>query len=208
MEYFRIVGWINTCQLVAPVAEDVSIEKGNVWGIPKQLEKVDTMVILLCGDFHSPLRPPTLLLVWHNIVSSVGAMEVGLTAARCAETTAVAVDFAGNIMSLVQFGFEVSERGLLYGLGVVVKEAISIHGSGGDYSNLDNMDSTTAQYTRAAVRAIHSGQRVARNVHMLSEDEHVGAVVQPLLAAVGFLSGHGWLWGKEEQDRNSSISFL
>jgi hypothetical protein len=132
--------------------------------------------------------------VWHNIVSSVSALEFGLTAARCAETTAVAVQFAENIISLAQLGFEVSQHGLLHGIGIVLKEALTV---GGDFSNLDGMDDDTARYTKAALGALHSGQRVARNIQRLGEDEHVGAIVQPVLIALGFLSGQGWLWAKD-----------
>jgi len=201
MEYCRILEWMKTCNRVGIITSGLSddAEEHIDSGIPKQLQNVDTMVILLCGDHSSVLNPPTLLLVWHNIMSSVSALEVGLTAARCAETTAVAVDFAGNVMSLVQFGYEISQHGLLYGLGIVVKEAVSIHGAGGNISNLDGMDDEAARYTRAAIRAVHSGQKVAQNIHILSEDQHVGAIMQPLLGVLGLLSGQGWLWGKDDE---------
>lgn len=197
MEYYRVLHWTSSCRQVVDVAGETSeTNDGTDWVVPKELKTVDTMTILLCGDNHTALRPPTLLRVWHNIVSSVSALEVGLTAARCAETTAVAADFAGNVMSLVQFGVEVAEKGLLHGLGVVVKEAIYM---GGDFSNLDRIDDGSVRYTRAAVHALQSGHRVARSVHALSEDEHVGAFVQPVLGALGVVIGHGWLWGKDDQ---------
>ncbi|KAG7363347.1 hypothetical protein IV203_026707 [Nitzschia inconspicua] len=197
MEYFRILHWIASCQQVVSVAGEVTEPiQASDWVIPKDLKNIDTMTILLCGDNHSAFRPPTLLRVWHNIASSVSALEVGLTAARCAETAAVAADFAGNVMSLVQFGYEVAEHGLLHGLGVVVKEAIYM---GGDFSNLDQMDDGSVRYTRAAVQAIQSGHRAARNVKALSEDEYVGAFVQPIMDVLGAVIGHGWLWRKDEQ---------
>jgi hypothetical protein len=196
MEYFRILQWIVSCQEVVNVAGEVAgSDQESDWTVPTGLKNVDTMTILLCGDNHSAFRPPTLLRVWHNIVSSVSALEVGLTAARCAETSAVAADFAGNVMSLVQFGFEVAEHGLLHGLAVLVREAIS---TGGDFSNLDRMDDGSIRYTKAAVHAVQSGHRVARNMQALSEDEHVGAFVQPVLQALAALTGHGWLSGKED----------
>jgi hypothetical protein len=204
MEYYRILHWIVSCHQVVNVAgEAADVQQQEDWVIPKDLKNVDTMTILLCGDNHSALRPPTLLRVWHNIVSSVSALEVGLTAARCAETTAVAADFAGNVMSLVQFGFEVAEHGLLHGLGVVVKEAIYM---GGDFSNLDQMDHGSVRYTKAAIHAVQSGHRVAKNVHALSADEHVGAFVQPVLGTLGALIGHGWLWGKDDAGSGNSPS--
>ncbi|KAL3923385.1 MAG: hypothetical protein SGILL_001686 [Bacillariaceae sp.] len=194
-EYFRIARWMSRCQRMPNLSlAAVNSESARDSLIPSDLATVDTMTILLCGDSHSTLNSPTLLRVWHNVVSSVSALEVGLTAARCAETTAMAVQFAGSIISLAQFGFEVSQHGIMHGVGIVLKEAISV---GGNFSNIDEMDNESARYTKAAVEAIHSGQRVTRNVLRLAEDEHVGAVVQPIFVALEFLSGRGWLWGHE-----------
>lgn len=212
MEYLRIMSWIESCRRVATVCGFVQTEPQGIeddnqssWGIPEDLKNVDTMAILLCGD-SSTLRPPTLLVVWQNIVGSVNALEVGLTAARCAETTVVAVDFAGNVMDLVQFGLEVSQRGLLHGLMVMAKEAISIHTSGVDLNDLHNVEDESARYTRAAMRAVHSGHRVARNVQLLSEDQHIGSIVQPMLMTLDILTGHGWLWGRDIGREDPSAS--
>ncbi|KAL3922442.1 MAG: hypothetical protein SGILL_002204, partial [Bacillariaceae sp.] len=197
MEYFRVTSWISRCQSMPNISLEATQQEETIDRlVPRELAPVDSMTILLCGDSHPTLKPPTLLLVWHNIVSSVSALEVGLTAARCAETTAVAVQFAGNVVSLAHFGLEVSQHGLLHGLGIVLKEAIS---AGGNFSNLDDVDDNSMRYTKAAVGAFQSGQRVARNVQRLGEDEHLGAVVQPVLMALNFLSGQGWLWGKEPE---------
>jgi hypothetical protein len=95
------------------------------------------------------VKSPTLLVVWRNMCDSVSALEVGLTAARCVQTTVVAVDFAANIMSLAQFGFEVSQQGWAYGLAVVLKEMLHLHTN----SN-PGFRSPDAKYTNAAMDAL------------------------------------------------------
>ena len=60
-------------------------------------------------------------------MSSVKALEVGLTAARCAQTKTVVFDFTQNICSLVMFGYEVSQRGLGHGVAVMAKELLFMH---------------------------------------------------------------------------------
>ena len=191
MEYFRILEWVALCESMVPNTQvegsDTSLQ-GAGQGI---LANVDVMTILLSGDSHSSLRPPTLLLVWRNVESSVSALEAGLTAARCAQTTAATVQFAGNIISLVQFGFEISERGLLHGLAVMVTEAISMHGS--------SIPESEAKIVGAAIQAVHNGQVVARNVQALMEEGHLGPMLAPLVGVIQILSGYGWLWGHEQR---------
>ena len=201
MEYYRIVGWMEACQRFAPTtSNEIDEQQIQDWRIPACLESLDTMTILLSGDVHSTFRPPSLLMVWHNVVSSVSALEVGLSTVRCAETTAVAVEFAGSAMSLVQFGFEISQNGIFHGVMVLVNEMLSMHANGRDITNLEDLsDDRSVQYTSAAIRAVHSGQRVVKNIHALSEDQNVVPIVQPFLRFLGMLTGHKWIWGKEEK---------
>jgi len=196
VEYYRISEWIETCQRVKSTSSE-SIEREeeqNDWRIPSSLRRIDTMTILLSGD---AIRPPSLLIVWFNIVSSVSALEVGLSTARCVETTAVAIEFAGSAMSLVKFGFEISENGLLHGVMVLAGEVLSIYGNGRDIANLDVSDRNTAQYTSAAVRAVRHGQKIVKNIHTISEDRNVVSFAQPLLNFLSMLTG-----GKREENVN------
>jgi hypothetical protein len=203
MEVYRINMWMEACQQFAPAEINDDVDEDRIeedWRIPTCLKNVNTMTILLSGDVHSTFRPPSLLLVWHNIVSSVSALEVGLSTARCAETTAVAVDFAGSAVSLVQFGFEISQHGLLHGLIVMVNEIVSIHASGRDINSLDLLDDDkSTRYTKAAIRVVNSGQRVVRNINSLSKDQNVMAIAQPFLSYLGLIIGHKWLWGKDDE---------
>eukprot|EP00536_Pseudo-nitzschia_multiseries_P012786 jgi/Psemu1/33158/gm1.33158_g len=203
VEYYRIIGWMEVCQRHATIMNDESNEDQpeNDWRIPQRLKTLDTMTILLSGDVHNPFRPPSLLVVWHNIVSSVAALQVGLSTARCAETTAVAIEFAGNAMSLVKFGFEISQNGLLHGAMVLFKEALSIQASSRNVADLSLPDDGSAEYTSAAIRAVHSGQKVVRNIHTIAEDQQVRDVAQPVLQFLGVLVGHKWLWGREGENK-------
>jgi len=167
--------------------------------------KIHPMTILLSGDddtivttvksdttsdgvtsVTAQVTIPTLLIVWRNIQSSVSALEVSLTAARVAQTGAVAVDFAQNVMSLAQFGSEVSRHGWVHGLTVIAKEVILDHG--GDVNSRPR--GTKATFTQAAVSALQNGQVVAHNLQVLAnEDGRVGQIVGPIVGLFGVVEG-------------------
>jgi hypothetical protein len=128
-------------------------------------------------------------------------LEVGLTAARCVQTTVVAVDFAANIMSLAQFGFEVSRQGWGYGLAVVLKEMLHLHTNSNPGSR-----SPDAKYTNAAMDALTNSQRVGRNVRILMVEEDVGRVLGPIFSFIPILLGQGWLWDRRDALRPSTAS--
>lgn len=192
LEYHRIVGWVCCCERAKVFFESAEATLSDSKFIPNALRDADPMVIMLVGDSYDVMRPPALLLVWQNVVSSVSALEVGLTAARCAETTAVAVQFAGNVLSLVQFGQEIHRHGIIHGLIVMGKEAILYHTMD---ESLRHRGAT--KYTHAVMDAMDNAQRVARNVQTLANDEKIGHIVQPLISTACALSGYGWLWGNE-----------
>lgn len=192
MEYQRIMCWIRSCEEVKHAFHSVEPTEYYPYAIPSALRDADPLVILLVGDSYNAARPPALLLVWQNVLNSVSALEVGLTAARCAETTAVAVQFAGNMLSLVQFGQEIHQHGILHGLLIMGKEAILYHTMD---ESIRNREAT--KYTMAVVGAMDNAQRVARNIQMLANDDNVGHIFQPVVGLACALSGYGWLWGNE-----------
>jgi hypothetical protein len=180
------------------------------------LAQVDPMTILLSGDDDTILTTtttdtneggtnvittmtiPTLLIVWRNIQSSVGALEVSLTAARCVHTGAVALEFAQNVMSLAQFGAEVQRYGWMHGLTVIVKEVILHRGN-------NAMDSRArgASYTHAAVHAVQNGQRVAHNLRVLAEeDDNLGKVLGPIVGGIFGIVGNLFQWKKSESEED------
>ena len=204
VEYYRISEWMKTCQHIRSNSSKKMEreEEENDWRIPASLKNVDTMTILLSGDENAVFRPPSLLIVWFNIVSSVSALEVGLSTARCVETTAIAIEFAGSAMSLVKFGFEISENGILHGVMVLAEEVLSIYGKGRDIGNLYISGDKSAQYTSAAIRAVHHGQKFVNNIRTISEDENVVSFAQPFLNFLSMLTG-----GKGEEIHDDISTF-
>jgi hypothetical protein len=200
MEAFRVLHWAEACQGalasgVRSVAREETANRGSgrtpLIALPIDM---DPMCILLSGDHYTPTFPPPLLQVWINICSSVHALEMGLTAARCVQTTAVAADFASNIISLAQFGMEVTQFGWLHGITVLAREIMHIHAT---------QSTGGARYTCAAVNAVRNGQIVARNVQALSEEDAGNPVFDPLVGALTAIVGRGWLWGKEQVDQRT-----
>ena len=199
LELLRIQEWMRTC--LANVDRDTVKEDNSECN--HNLSNIDSMTILLSGDKDSPSRPPTLMLVWRNILGSVSALEVGLSATRCIKTTSVAVDFAGNIMSLVQLGYEVKEYGLIHGLAVMGKELFLLNTT---ESSSQKDTSQNFKYAGAAMDAVRNGQIVARNLKILLEDENVNPLLGPVVGVLCALSGHGWLWGREECSSVEKVS--
>lgn len=190
-ELLRVKEWKDSCERTVPIDE----QKDEA----PLLEQVDPMVMLLSGDRLSLRRPPVLLSVWLNVCSSVSALETGLTAARCVQTTVVAVDFAGNLMSLAQFGVEVSQRGWLHGLGVVLKEVVMLH------AGADSTHANDTKYSNAAIKTVQNTRTMSRNLSVLMKEE--GHVVNHLFGVLSGVVGKGWLWGRDEgkQVRRSTV---
>ena len=184
LEYMRIYMWACACQ------PSYRRNDKNVYGVLQALEEFDdTMVILLSDDQYDPAQPPTLLIVWQNVIDSVHALELSLTTARCVQTTAVTVDFAQNILSLAQFGWEISQHGWGHGARVLVQEWIHLNNN----SN-DNIPARM-RYTDAARNALRNSQTMNRNLRALWNENEGREVVAPLVALVPVLIGYGWLWG-------------
>jgi hypothetical protein len=179
LEVLRLFVWANTLHRVTQQPTTTNNNDPPYSRVLHLPPDMDSMTILLSPDHFSPLRPPTLLQVWYNLQSSVRALETGLTAARCAHTTAVAADFAENIMSLAQLGMEVSQKGWMHGLVVLTQELISYPQQEG-------------RYTRAAKSALRNSQTMARNVQVLVEED------APVIGFLQTVVGLGWLWGRSE----------
>lgn len=179
-ELMRVKEWSQACKKMSGLDRTADTSRAEF------LERVDPMVILLCGESAYPL--PTLLKVWVNICSSVSALEMGLTAARCAQTTAVAANFANDLISLASFGAEVSERGWMHGAAVVLSELLLFHTSSG---------SKEAKIATAAVRIVESSRKLSHNLQVLSGEE--SHMINALLDVAATILGKGWLWGTLEQ---------
>lgn len=197
LEYCRIKSWLWSYDSMAVARREENLQKK----FSRIFEETDAMVLLLSGDKFSSALPPTLLLVWQNIVSSVSALEFGLTATRCVQTTTVAVDFAGNMMSLLNLGLEMSHHGLLHGLAIMAREIVTIHVN--DHLPLDERRSV--KYTGAAISAVQNANTFASNVKALAGEEELDPVLRPIVSALCILSGYGWLWGDESSEEKTMI---
>jgi hypothetical protein len=206
-EMLRIQAWSDACQRSSSnmQANDLSTTSKDETTTTTYIGNLDPMTILLSGDDYSTRNPPTLLVVWRNMCDSASALEVGLTAARCVQTTVVAVDFASNIMSLAQFGFDVSRQGWGYGLAVVLQEMLVLHTNSNSTPGSRNRH-PDAKYTNAARDALTNSQRVSRNVRVLMYEEDVGRVLAPIVTFMHILLGQGWLWAAAGQERIPSPS--
>jgi hypothetical protein len=195
LEYFRVLAWEMCCQEMASAyTHSTGPESDEPSLVSSMVGNASSMVILLCGDTSSVVRPPKLFLVWRNIQSSVSALEVGLTAARCAQTSIVAAEFAGNIVSLAQLGLEVHQYGLWHGVAVITKEFIAMHIYGNSHPSYGDV----TKYTKAAVGAVENAKVVSRNVEKLAEDDSLDPMLRPLVWTLCTLTGHGWLWGNDQ----------
>ena len=197
-EVNRVLQWAESCETDGHTENDSTV-------VPSQDSKgllkrplvplaMDPVWILLTDDVCSAENPPTLLQVWFNVQSSAAALETGLSAARCVQTTAVAVDFCSNLASLAHLGVQVSQQGWQHGLAVMAGELVQMHVHQQQHNEL--------RYTSAALNALRNGQIVAENVQKLIEDKEVHPTVVPVLNVVTTLVGRGWLWGKEEDGQD------
>jgi hypothetical protein len=100
----------------------------------------------------------------------------------------VAVDFAHDIMSLAHLGYEVSQKGWIHGLGVLVHELIHLQ-----------TPSQEGRYTTAVKGALKNSQRMARNIQVLIEED------APIIGFLQAVLGKVWLWGHDEPQSSSSI---
>eukprot|EP00978_Attheya_sp_CCMP212_P028987 scaffold101386_cov58-Attheya_sp.AAC.5 len=201
-EVIRIREWIASFHLNYPSdspPEEGEINNERALPILIHLPKdIDPMYILLSGDDAS--HRCASIQVWENVKSSVSALESGLTAVRCVQTTALAIEFAEHVVSLTHFGMEVYRKGLLHGLSVLSKEMFHFHIHSrpvGQGTNTDHNNNNT-RYTNAAIGAARNGHLMAKNVSVLLEEEGGSDVLGAVVNFLPALIGRGWLWGKED----------
>jgi hypothetical protein len=181
LEARRVYYWADACHRQAAdgqFAPNSRISLEMITSIPIE---IDSMSLLLSRDTFSLQGPPTLLQVWFNVQASVRALETGLSAARCAQTTVVAADFANNIMSLAELGCEVSQNGWIHGLGILAQELIHLQ-----------VTSREGRYTSAVKDALRNSEKIVRNLQVLAVED------APIIAFLRTIVGRGWLWGHEE----------
>ena len=192
--------WILSCHLATVDAEQVDVTQQNLeFDHADVLQNLDTMIILLSDDLYRRDHPSSLLRVWWNLEDCVSALESGLVTARCVQSTAVAADFAENIMSLARFGREVHERGWVHGLMVAAQDIYALH-------TQDASLGPTAGYVHAALGAYYNGHRLYKNASAFAEEGQLESFVLPLLGIVPIMIGHGWLWAQTSSPGDPSKS--
>lgn len=213
VEILRIRNWVGTCDSLSRMLDGIYADPTTERVIPQSttaeptslgllsslLPHTDPMTILLSGDddaktvrdvtnetgsVTTQMKIPSLLIVWQNLKGSVSALEASLTAARCVQTGAIAVEFAKNVMSLTSLASEVSREGWMHGLALIAKEVVLHHG--GDVTSRPR--GSEATFTSSAVKAARNGQRVAHQLGVLAKDDGmVGQIVGPVFGFFGFI---------------------
>lgn len=161
-------------------------------------DNIDSMAVLLSADKGSDQA--TALKVWKNVSSSVSALEMGLTAARCAQISAVASEFANDIISLTSFGMEISKGRWFYGARVAFREFRAIRRSSG------GSPPEEAKCTNAAIRIIRNSKRLSRDVRVLVQEE--SHTLRPVFDASKSFVRKCWFWSSRQNESLSCSSTL
>jgi hypothetical protein len=196
LDFLRLQEWVASCQAASIVIAvgDATDDNFDEHAQTSFMGELDEMTIWLSGDHFAPDHPPVLLVVWNNVVNSVSALEMGLTAARCLQTTAVAAEFAKNMLSLAEFGAQVSQHGWLHGWTMLVQEWLQ---------STDEGRHKNPKYTPAAVNAIRQGNIVARNLRVLAEEEERNLTLGHLWQFLSVFLRYG-LPGSQQKGRGNA----
>jgi hypothetical protein len=165
LDFIRVQLWINSCfRFIADAGCNESIDPiasmENMYLIPAH---IDSMTLLLSSDSFTPRKRSILHQVWINIQSSVGALEAGLTTARCVNTAAAAADIAANFSCLAELGQSITQKGWMHGLSLLLTE-LFLSQSG---------PRREGTYTQAALSLIENGKKVSTNFQSFTRDrEH------------------------------------
>jgi hypothetical protein len=187
LEYYRVQTWWTRTQSLI-VAMEGEVKSGE-----SQMIQRDFTMILLTADLEDstssqrvlnvkfPLDTSSLLLrIWHLLIESINMLESFIPAARCATVAVAATDLTSNTMTLVNFALEIKQRGLLFGVGMIVLDAFGYHLSKELEKRTKEADASTdrtceeiytailpGQFTSAAVDAVANVGKVSHNLSCL-----------------------------------------
>ena len=186
LEYHRVqTWWTRTQSLIVAMESEVNT------GESQMIQRDFTMILLTADNEDSasqrvlnakfPLDTSSLLLrIWHLLIESITMLESFIPAARCATVAVAATDLTSNTMTLVNFALEIKQRGLLFGVGMIVLDAFGYHLSKELEKRTkeadDNTDRTCeeiytailpGQFTSAAVDAVSNVGKVSHNLSCL-----------------------------------------
>jgi hypothetical protein len=186
LEYHRVQTWWTRTQSLIVAMED-EVKSGE-----SQMIQRDFTMILLTADSEDsasqrvsnikfPFDTSSLLLqIWHLLIESITMLESFIPAARCATVAVAATDLTSNTMTLVNFALEIKQRGLLFGVGMIVLDAFGYHLSKELEKRTKEADDSTdrtceeiytailpGQFTSAAVDAVANVGKVSHNLSCL-----------------------------------------
>ena len=161
LEIYDILEWIHTshhsdnCQRNEDTisatrrSETASKDKAITFHLP---ESFSPMEIILNA---------TALRVWANVQTSSDALELGLTALKCAHTAEVATDLTFNVISLAQFAAEVKNGGLGVGLRLIILDLFYFHRAKSGNSERNG------KYTSTAINLMDNSKVLRNNIDEL-----------------------------------------
>ena len=184
----------------------------------------DAMKVLLLSGQQEIGKPttrslPLVYTVWQNtILGSLSALEFGLTAATCVQTTSVAVEFCGNLGDLFELKrelFDGSSRGydsyfFLWGklAAILAQEWWWIQQQEQGLETANSNETTTLfanryrrrpKYTTAAMNAVSNAQIITRNIKSLAEDDNLLPIHRSVVSKI-----QGWFGGLGNSRENST----
>ena len=259
LEVFRVRQWILSCFTTAKLRRQRQQEQQQRWDtleeqggdqegpviiqlfgwqlqVPSNqqlpLQKEDPMILLLCyEDSLQTLPTPLILQIWWKAVDNVlPALEMGLTATRCVETTTAAVDLHNNVQVLAH---GIRDGGWMHGFELILQEMILltcltamgpendfIDDSDNDDAPVDPIGDThrrTLRYIPAISAVFQSSRRMSQNLWALSvastagnnsahdDERRLFFVLQAVQNFVGATARRCWWYehhGEEYQNPN------
>jgi hypothetical protein len=149
----------------------------------------DSLAIMVGYDFdtfsHSLSRETTklsavnhlILHTWHLLLESIALLESSIPVVRCATVACAAADLTSDAVCLVDLAVEIKNRGLLYGIGMLIVDAFNHHlyqeirrrqAENNNNSAPDEFDPDIGgKYTGAAIKAVGNATKLAHNVSCL-----------------------------------------
>lgn len=178
LEAMKLSEWMTACHrfeksktlsIDAPVLEEDG--RNGYWFTNLLPDSMSPIEILLSEDYYSPYYRGTALRVWENIQTSVPALELGLTAMKCARTAQVATDLTFDVISLANFAAEIKNEGLGGGIKLLVLDLFHFHlEKTSPSTQQDYRSNQRSKYSHAALNLVENGQILRRNVHEILDD--------------------------------------
>ncbi|KAL3788296.1 hypothetical protein HJC23_002870 [Cyclotella cryptica] len=153
----------------------------------------DSLAVMIGYDFDesshsSPAEKPApsqgthlILRTWYILLESIGMLESSIPVVRCATVACAAADLTSDASCLVDLAAEIKNRGLLFGIGMLIIDAFNHHlyqeirrrqaENEGDRAPDAFECDIGGKYTGAAIKAAENAAKLAHNVNCLINDK-------------------------------------